>query len=44
MVWEDRDSDEYPPGLDYHQLVVCNYCTGGNAAGKNGTSIQHVDI
>merc|ERR1712038_2228923 len=34
VVWQDSDSPEYPPGLDYHQIVVCNYCPGGNAAGE----------
>merc|ERR1712203_942277 len=34
VVWQDSDSQEYPPGLDYHQIVVCNYCPGGNAAGE----------
>lgn len=35
VVWEDAHSSEYPAGLNYHQVVVCNYCPGGNAAGES---------
>ena len=34
VVWEDSTNPEYPHGLNFHQVVVCNYCPGGNAAGE----------
>ena len=36
VVWEDEHNPEFPQGLKYHEVVVCNYCPGGNVAGKPG--------
>jgi len=33
VVWEDEHNPEFPQGLKYHEVVVCNYCPGGNVAG-----------
>lgn len=34
VVWEDESNPEFPPGLKYHEVIVCNYCPGGNFLGE----------
>lgn len=34
VVWRDSSGTEFMVGLDYHQLIVCNYCPGGNYDGQ----------
>ena len=32
VVWRDSSGTEFLAGLDYHQLIVCNYCPGPGAS------------
>ena len=34
VIWKDSSGSVFLAGLDYHQLIVCNYCPGGNYAGE----------